>query len=157
MFINKHTMKLPKIFEEKQINHEYFIEICCGSISMAEAAKVFDLPFTTFKRAAIKLGCYKTNQSGIGILKSKVPLEDILSNKVKFSRGQLKKRLLIDGLLQYKCYDETCTLTTEWNGKVISLELDHINGVNDDNQLDNLRLLCPNCHSQTPTFRNKKR
>ncbi len=86
-------------------------------------------------------------------LEGKVKLEDILTNKVKFSRCQLKKRLIRDGLLEYKCIE--CGNDGEWNGKPISLEIDHINGVNDDNRLDNLRILCPNCHSQTPTFRVK--
>lgn len=44
---------------------------------------------------------------------------------------------------------------TEWNGKEITLELDHVNGNNRDNRLQNLLLLCPNCHSQTPTWRGR--
>jgi RNA polymerase subunit RPABC4/transcription elongation factor Spt4 len=43
-------------------------------------------------------------------------------------------------------------LEPEWNGKVLTLQVDHINGVNDDHRLENLRFLCPNCHSQTPTY-----
>jgi 5-methylcytosine-specific restriction endonuclease McrA len=87
------------------------------------------------------------------ILEGKVKLDDIITNKVKFSRSQLKKRLIRDGLLEYKCVE--CGNEGEWNGKPISLEMDHINGINDDNRLENLRILCPNCHSQTPTFRIK--
>jgi 5-methylcytosine-specific restriction endonuclease McrA len=87
------------------------------------------------------------------ILEAKVKLDDIITNKVKFSRCQLKKRLIRDGLLEYKCVE--CGNNGEWNGKQISLELDHINGINNDNRLENLRILCPNCHSQTPTYRIK--
>lgn len=147
-------MGLPKLFNDKKIDKKYFIEVCKKSKSMAKAAELFDLPFSTFKRAAIELNCYKTNQSGKGLLKSKVLLEDIITNKVKFSTGQLKKRLLYDGILEYKCVK--CANEGEWMGEAISLELDHINGDNNDNRLENLRILCPNCHSQTPTFRNKK-
>lgn len=49
---------------------------------------------------------------------------------------------------------EQCSIT-EWNGKQLSFELDHIDGNNYNNSLDNLRFLCPNCHSQTPTFRGR--
>lgn len=96
---------------------------------------------------------YAGNMAGVGILKSKVELDDIINNKVIFSRHQLKKRLLHLGLLEYKCCE--CGNTGEWNGNKLSLELDHINGDNKDNRLENLRIMCPNCHSQTPTFRNK--
>jgi 5-methylcytosine-specific restriction endonuclease McrA len=49
----------------------------------------------------------------------------------------------------------SCCSGTEWLGKPMPLELDHINGDNANNSLDNLRLLCPNCHAQTPTYRGK--
>ena len=98
---------------------------------------------------------YSGNQAGVGLLKSKIKLNEIINNKVKFSRCQLKKRLIYSGLLEYKCVK--CNNTGEWMGEKISLEIDHINGVNDDNRLENLRILCPNCHSQTPTFKNKNR
>ena len=55
---------------------------------------------------------------------------------------------------QNKCC--ICNLT-EWCNKPITLEMDHINGNATDNTITNLRMLCPNCHSQTPTFKNKNR
>lgn len=54
--------------------------------------------------------------------------------------------------LFHKC--ESCNLE-EWLGNKIPLELDHINGVNNDNRIENLRILCPNCHALTPTYRGK--
>lgn len=55
----------------------------------------------------------------------------------------------------YKCV--LCNNTGEWLGKSLDLEIDHLDGNWRNNLFDNLRYLCPNCHSQTPTYRNKKR
>lgn len=84
----------------------------------------------------------------------KKKLEDILVEDSDYTNlNCLKKRLLDGGLIEYKC--EECGIS-EWKGKRIVLQLDHINGNNRDNRLENLRLLCPNCHSQTNTFSRKK-
>ena len=65
------------------------------------------------------------------------------------SRRNVKVRLLEAGLLQNSC--STCGIS-EWCGRPLICHLDHINGVNNDNRLENLRMLCPNCHSQTETY-----
>ena len=72
------------------------------------------------------------------------------------SRKAVKARLLDAGLLQNVC--QTCGLR-EWLGKPIALHIDHINGIRNDHRLENLRMLCPNCHSQTETYagRNVRR
>jgi 5-methylcytosine-specific restriction endonuclease McrA len=68
---------------------------------------------------------------------------------------RLKKRIINENLIEYKC--SICGIEN-WNNKPIVLQLDHINGNNRDNRIENLRFLCPNCHSQTETFcgKNKK-
>lgn len=73
----------------------------------------------------------------------------------KHARNILRKTIIQENLIPYKC--AICGIT-EWQGKTLSLELDHINGENNDNRLENLRFLCPNCHSQTTTYgsRNQK-
>jgi hypothetical protein len=72
------------------------------------------------------------------------------------ARGSVKRRLIKSGVLQNVC--AICKVT-EWMGKALIMVLDHENGVNDDNAPANLRMLCPNCNSQTDTFagRNVKR
>jgi len=68
--------------------------------------------------------------------------------------SKISKRLLNHYNWQYKC--AVCGLT-EWNNKLLSLDLDHINGNNRDNRFINLRFLCPNCHRQTDTWGNKNK
>ena len=84
------------------------------------------------------------------------PLEAVLAAGRRRSRGHVKSRLMTARLKETRC--ETCGLT-EWRGQPLSLELHHINGDGQDNRLENLRMLCPNCHSQTDTWgaRNKGR
>ncbi len=76
----------------------------------------------------------------------------VLVNGRLFRTGHLRQRLIAEGHKQARC--ERCG-GTEWNGQAIPLELDHINGRRDDNRLENLRLLCANCHAQTPTYRGR--
>jgi 5-methylcytosine-specific restriction endonuclease McrA len=85
---------------------------------------------------------------------NKIPLEDILVINSTYSRTNLKPRLISENILEYKCIE--CGNTGEWNGKPITLQLDHVNGVYNDNRVENLRFLCPNCHSQTETYAGKK-
>lgn len=84
--------------------------------------------------------------------------DQILTVNSPFTNSSdLKQRLFKEGLLQNVCSE--CGQPPEWNGKSLTLQLDHINGVRTDNRLENLRILCGHCHSQTDTFcgRNVKR
>jgi 5-methylcytosine-specific restriction endonuclease McrA len=132
----------------KNIIEKEFREVCEQSKSMAEASKLLGLHFSTFKRWAIKLDCYKTNQSGKGIQK---PLKEYVNTK---KPHHVKNKLWTLGLKEKKC--EVCGLGNQYNGKPLTLELHHIDGNNTNNNFDNLQILCPNCHSQTHTYRRRK-
>lgn len=83
-----------------------------------------------------------------------VPLEEVLVEHSAYSRSSLKKRLIQTGMLKNQC--AKCGLGTQWDGERLVMVLDHINGVCDDNRIHNLRLLCPNCNSQTSTFAGRR-
>jgi len=91
----------------------------------------------------------KLNSNGIV---EKLSLEKVLTKDSNYNRTKLKDRLIQEGLKEYKC--EICGIS-EWLGHPISLQLHHLNGINNDNRLSNLQLLCPNCHSQTDNFGTK--
>jgi Zn finger protein HypA/HybF involved in hydrogenase expression len=71
--------------------------------------------------------------------------------------SSVKSLIIKKNLLPYKC--AMCNMDPFWNGMELKFQLDHINGIRNDHRMENLRLLCPNCHSQTDTFcaKNKKR
>ena len=75
-------------------------------------------------------------------------------SKKKTNSHNIKVWLFKFGLKNKTC--EVCNLPNIWNGKELSLQLDHIDGDNNNNELSNLRIICPNCHSQTDTFCGKK-
>lgn len=100
---------------------------------------------------------YKGNQGDRGSQSpSYIPASGYFSGEKTIKSHALKLKLIRDGIKEHKC--EICNLE-DWMGQPIPIELDHIDGDHYNNSLDNLRILCPNCHAQTPTNsgRNKKR
>lgn len=99
----------------------------------------------------LKLSC--TDFKGKSTFKigneKKLDPNKLFKENCKHARTVLRRYILKHDLIPYKCAICGCV---EWQGKTLSLELDHINGINNDNRLENLRFLCPNCHSQTTTY-----
>lgn len=80
-----------------------------------------------------------------------IPLSEILVEGSTYrNTSTLKGRLIKAGMLVDQC--DECGIGSQWNGRPLKLQLDHINGKNRDHRIENLRVLCPNCHSQTDTF-----
>jgi hypothetical protein len=103
---------------------------------------------------------WQVGKSSVKVRKSsqKQRLCDILIEKSSWSSTNgLKKRLIEEGLLANEC--SLCGLKDRWKGKPIVMILDHINGENNDNRIENLRIVCPNCNSQLETHcgKNKKK
>lgn len=95
------------------------------------------------------------NKGMRGIGKPRINLKEILIKNSTFQSFKLKKRLFAAGLKTQKC--EECGWNKKSEDGRIPLELDHINGDSTDNRLENLRILCPNCHSLKPTHRGRNR
>jgi 5-methylcytosine-specific restriction endonuclease McrA len=92
-------------------------------------------------------------------IKPRIPINELLVENSNYGRASIKKRLIRENLLEYKC--EMCSNDGNWYGKKFSLILDHKNGIYNDNRLSNLRLLCPNCNATLDThcgknIKNKK-
>jgi hypothetical protein len=87
----------------------------------------------------------------------KFSLDQVMVENSTYGRTNLRRRLIANGLVPYTC--ACCGLGPEWQGKSMPLVLDHINGVNNDNRLENLRFVCSNCDSQLDTYkaRNKRK
>lgn len=145
----------------KHIDKEEFIKVCNESVSAASAARQLDLHFNTFKRYALLFGCYITNQSHKGVLtgprKNGIKTTDILAGLYPdYQTYKLKRRLIREGYIEDRC--QRCG----WSEKVVGAEftpceLHHKDGNSHNHNMDNLELICPNCHSLTPNYRAKNK
>jgi len=127
-------------------------------IIMALGLRVAGTAYTGLKERLQKLGLYKQVSANnfklqaavlMGI-RAPLPDSEFFVKGRKISGAQLKVRLQRRGVNMHKC--AMCGQDSTWNGKVLVLQVDHVNGDNMDNRLENLKMLCPNCHSQTETF-----
>lgn len=118
--------------------------------------------YQTIKNVIKKHALDTSHFMGMGHLKGKThdwsikqPLSEILIVNSKYTNNdRLRKRLIKEGYKKHQC---ECCKNSEWLGKPISIELEHVNGVHTDNRIENLMILCPNCHAQTPTYRGKNK
>ena len=112
----------------------------------------FGVPNITIFRRAQRLGLKFKNG---GLNGGKFDLEDILKGKhPQYPTLKLKNRLLKEGIFENKCQE--CGIE-EWNGLALSMHLDHKDGDCHNHKLENLQILCPNCHSQTNTYCGKNK
>ena len=151
-----------------KLSDEQFVELLKNSSTISEV--LFKLGYSvkgnSWGFAKIRQRMSDLNLDG-SIFKGKSPItkygtlnkvnaSDILKPNCKHARSVLRRYVIKNNLIPYRCAICGCV---EWQGRTLSLELDHINGINNDNRIENLRFLCPNCHSQTTTYgsRNQQR
>lgn len=138
--------------EIETLTKEQFIEVCDNSKSKQEAYHKLNMHRNTFEKYLIIYN-YKRFQQKQSHIK-KYDLQDILDGKYPgYSTSHLHDRLLREGIKEYKC---ECCGNSEWMGQPIVLELHHIDGDHNNNKLENLQFLCPNCHAMTDNFKSKK-
>lgn len=136
---------------KKDITKEQIEMLLRTSRNVREAAGKSGLSQGKFDRRARSYGLYNRPNGGRRIA---IELQEILDgHHPGYPTPKLAKRLVKAGIKEYRC--ECCGLD-EWNDMPLSLQLDHIDGCSTNHRLENLRLLCPNCHSQTPTYGSKK-
>lgn len=147
-----------------KLNDEEFIDLVKSSLNISEV--LFKLGYSTkgnswgysqVKQRMTDLNLSGKDFRGKSVIFNNLPTKQIsperlLCKNSKHNRCVLRRYIISNQLIPYKC--NICGIT-EWQGKTLSLELDHINGENNDNRLENLRFLCPNCHSQTDTYGSK--
>ena len=155
---------MPRISKVYQISDSEFRTLIEQSDSYSDVLKALGLTprggssLDILKRRISELNCsiahFGTKAAHIAP-NIKYSLSDILvEDSLYINISRLKIRLVKEGYLEYKC---ACCGISEWMNKPLSLQLDHKNGKNNDHRIENLRFLCPNCHSQTETYagRNK--
>lgn len=151
MKLKKYTLEELKVavatsYSKRQVLDKLGIVPAGGNYqTLRKALKEFNLDTSHFKGQGWNKGMKFSPRRDI---------IEYLSNKYSISSHKLRKRLLSEKYFKSKCY---CCNLASWNGKPIPLELEHIDGNHLNNNLNNLTILCPNCHAQTSTYRGKNK
>lgn len=148
-------------YEHDPSLRERLLEVVQHAKTTREAASLMGMSYRAFRRHTQALGIFTVGVGGRPTgthgcsPRSTTPLEEILEGKhPTYHGGTLKQRLIAKGLKKNEC--EECGVNS-WQGKPLTCQLDHVDGDNTNHRWENLRILCPNCHSQTPTWGAKKR
>lgn len=153
---------LTKEFVEKQLNESFSVPAFAKKIGLEYSGgsvyrhaknicKYFCLSIENITKQSSSLNPVVQETAWDRI----ILLQNILKKNTKTRMQELKKRLIKYDIWENKCFK--CDIPNEWNGRPLTLHVDHINGCNTDNRLGNLRILCPMCHASTYTFCSKKR
>lgn len=151
---------------ENQIKHratdKEIADAVLSSYAFSEVCAVLGWPRGKHYNDLIRQACIRENQSlehfdatrstVFRNKHSRMSDEEWFVEGVHRNGARSKERLFSSGLKEQSC--ESCGLS-EWLGSVIPLEIDHVNGVHTDNRVENLCILCPNCHAKTDTYRGK--
>ena len=148
-------------WRRRKYSQQQFVEAWNSSTYYTEVTEKLNLnksggSLRIIKETALELGLpFEAYNAQVNRTQRKFTLEEILvPNSPYKSNTTLKERLFREGIKEERC--ERCGLN-EWLGEKLLMTLDHIDGNNRNNSLENLKILCPNCHSQTPTWCGKNK
>lgn len=119
-----------------------------GHAILKKYVEIWEIPVDHFDQDAAR-------RETLARISRSIPLEEVLVAGRFYSRHALKRRLYASGLKRPLC--EMCGQDETWHGRRMSLILDHVNGVRDDNRLENLRIVCPNCAATLDTHCGRNR
>ena len=140
---------------KKKVQDSEIIQVYNTDQTLHEAAANLGITVITPWRRAQTLKLAWKDKGYRGGAGNKIPLSDILNGKCpEYQTFKLKNRLIAERVKENKC--EVCGIT-EWKGKVLTMQLDHIDGDPHNHKLNNLRMICPNCHCQTETWCGKNK
>ena len=156
IFPNKRTSIIwttPLVEFKNIVNESFTITECLKKLGLVNKGRNNKTFLARIEEEYISIEHIRRQSSSVAQSKRRIPLEDFLVLGREVKGSDLKKKLISANLMKDEC--SVCGQLPEWNGKPLSLESDHINGNRLDNRIENLRIICPHCHSQTDTFRGK--
>lgn len=152
---------------------EWLEELCKDSLSLAEVLrkagrkpgggsqatlknkiKEYNIDISHFTGKGWSKGLTKESDNRI-FSREKYSLDEVLTNNSQITQKVLRGYIERHKVIEYKC--QNCGCDGNWQGGQIALEIDHIDGDNHNNEISNLRYLCPNCHALTETYRGKNK
>lgn len=140
---------------EKAAKEAFSIAGMCRNLGVKPCGGNYRIMHQAIELYAIDISHFRGKGWNIGLAFKPAgakPINEILVKNSSYQSYKLKNRLLKEGIKEHKC--ECCERET-WLNEPIPLELHHKNGINTDNRLENLQLLCPNCHALTDSYRGK--
>lgn len=150
-------MKRSKEDYENAVRNSYSIAEVCRKLNIKPIGGNYRTINVAIKKYNLDTSHFTGQGWNVGLKfnpKPAQPIEEILTENSTYQAFKLKNRLFKEGWKEQKC---ECCGNTEWLGYPIPLELHHINGNTTDNRIENLLILCPNCHAQTDTYRGRKK